>query len=157
MPRLFLLLRHSKNKSPLFIRISYGGMFPAYNSLISEFTHSRNHQIDSLNLLICPLQLVTTQVYFRFTRQTDLQLSNNQPNNLAPSIRLAPNLRKSYKMFFQNVTRSIAFCFTIINRPDCSDAWLCALSLAQLSITNRCKCYERCLFTTAIFLTFATF
>jgi hypothetical protein len=56
---------------------------------------------------------IRNQVYTYKPSQTSYLPASNLLNNLAPSKRLVPMPRKSYKMFFQNVTPSIRISNTL--------------------------------------------
>ncbi len=69
----------------------------------------------------------------------------NPLNNLAPSKRLVPTIRKSYKMFFQMVTHSPSTSNTLsmghLHWLPCPVTTGKGLGLGVF-FTNRCKCYK---------------
>ena len=54
------------------------------------------------------ISYILRYIYFRFVPQTNLQPSHNLCQSSPPSKWLAPTRRKSYQMFFQNVTHFIS-------------------------------------------------
>ncbi len=62
---------------------------------------------------------------------------SNLLNTFALSKGLGSTPRKSYKMFFQNVTHCACLCRTIINGLDCSGARLCACWQTLRILTSR--------------------
>jgi hypothetical protein len=94
--------------------------------------------------------------------------SSSTNDTIFSPTKLMPQPQKSYKMFFQNVTRSFGICFTMIGGAfllygfDLVQSlcivrawrWQAPCSLTSTKYCNRCKDSP---VATAIFLTFTTF